>query len=309
MEHNQIGNKIRELRMRHNLTQAELGKQVGVSMQAVSKWERGGTPDIGVLLCIAQYFNITIDELLGRSPNNVDNLEDILYNTVLQTPDKSRAELAFRYCWAVLKGMSGIPALGDLEYSTVSIDDTENSRCRIANNGGVGYSVIFQDAHMLAVMPEPKDGFDMLLGKPEEYLDLFRLLSDPDTFQLFLFICTRSQSLFSIELAMQATGISEQKIREVFDIFANHNWLIKENADMDSGTITLYRSECKEFFLFFLIFAHEMIINPRFWYFSSVTKRDKPLLKHMPTEGDPPDSSEGREEEKDGAASHKHHKK
>lgn len=66
MEHNQIGNKIRELRMRCNLTQAELGQKVGVSMQAVSKWERGGTPDIEVLLSIAQYFNVTMDELLGR---------------------------------------------------------------------------------------------------------------------------------------------------------------------------------------------------------------------------------------------------
>ena len=54
MELNQIGNKIRELRIGHGLTQAELGKLVGVSMQAVSKWERGGTPDIEVLLSLAE---------------------------------------------------------------------------------------------------------------------------------------------------------------------------------------------------------------------------------------------------------------
>ena len=40
MYQNSFGTIIRELRLRSNLTQAELGKIAGVSMQAISKWER-----------------------------------------------------------------------------------------------------------------------------------------------------------------------------------------------------------------------------------------------------------------------------
>lgn len=50
---------------------------------------------------------------------------------------------------------------------------------------------------------------------------------------------------------------------------------------MEEGSITLYRQNYKETFLFFLFFAHEVIIRPRFWYFSSTTRRDQPLLNHI----------------------------
>ena len=82
MEHNQIGDKIRELRTRSNLTQAELGKLVGVSMQAVSKWERGGTPDIDVLLSVAKYFNISLDEMVGHTIDSTGRLDDVLYTEI-----------------------------------------------------------------------------------------------------------------------------------------------------------------------------------------------------------------------------------
>ena len=68
MKLNQIGNKIRELRMSCNMTQADLGDAVGVSMQAVSKWERGRAyPDVELLVPIARLFSVTLDELFGRN--------------------------------------------------------------------------------------------------------------------------------------------------------------------------------------------------------------------------------------------------
>ena len=62
-----IGNKIRELRRIHNLTQEELGDALGVSFQAVSKWECGiALPDISLVPAIARYFSISIDDLYDR---------------------------------------------------------------------------------------------------------------------------------------------------------------------------------------------------------------------------------------------------
>lgn len=61
---------ILEQRKKRNLTQEELAMLLGVSAQAVSNWERGGYPDITMLPNIANYFGITIDELLGNDKNN-----------------------------------------------------------------------------------------------------------------------------------------------------------------------------------------------------------------------------------------------
>ncbi|MDR0446597.1 MAG: helix-turn-helix domain-containing protein [Oscillospiraceae bacterium] len=61
-----VGTKIRTLRRARELTQEELAVSLGVSFQAVSKWERGdGYPDITLLPHIAGYFNVSLDELLG----------------------------------------------------------------------------------------------------------------------------------------------------------------------------------------------------------------------------------------------------
>ena len=55
------------------LTQEGLAQKLGVTNQAVSKWESGQScPDLALLPRIADLFGITIDELFGREPKAVD---------------------------------------------------------------------------------------------------------------------------------------------------------------------------------------------------------------------------------------------
>ena len=57
-----LGIKIKELRIENNLTQEDLAEQLGVSFQAVSRWETGVTyPDITLLPVLANMFNVTVD--------------------------------------------------------------------------------------------------------------------------------------------------------------------------------------------------------------------------------------------------------
>ena len=288
MKHNLIGNKIRELRMDHNMTQAELGNAVGVSMQAVSKWERGGTPDIDVLISIAHYFGVTMDELLGLVPDSSGQLSDVLFSTLLHSTAQNKMEEATDYCWSIFKGMSGLPSIQNYSYSSAFASDIENSRCRVSNNQGISYFLASQDARIFAISPEPEEGFNSMLSNDAEYVELFRFLSDPDVFRLLLFICTRPQSLFSKRLAANSTNISEIKVKKVFPEFEKRGWIVKENADMDGGAITLYRTACKEHFIFFLLFAREMIIHPKFWYLTCASKRTNPLLRPMESDKQDP---------------------
>ncbi len=61
-----IGENLKRLRREKDLTQEELAAHLGVSFQAISKWERGESyPDITILPALSNYFKITIDELVG----------------------------------------------------------------------------------------------------------------------------------------------------------------------------------------------------------------------------------------------------
>ena len=63
-----LGKNILELRRQRNATQEELAAELGVTAAAVSKWENGYTlPDILMLCALADYFQVTTDELLGRT--------------------------------------------------------------------------------------------------------------------------------------------------------------------------------------------------------------------------------------------------
>ncbi len=65
-----IGENIRKRRREANMTQEELGDAIGVSYQAISRWENGSTyPDIELLPTLANYFSITVDELIGCGSN------------------------------------------------------------------------------------------------------------------------------------------------------------------------------------------------------------------------------------------------
>ena len=70
-----LGNKIRELRRTQKRTQEELATALGVTSQAVSRWEAGGSyPDMELITPMAHYFGVSIDELFD---NNADRNKKI----------------------------------------------------------------------------------------------------------------------------------------------------------------------------------------------------------------------------------------
>lgn len=66
MDQEKIGKIIKDIRVRNNLTQADLANKYNVTYQAVSKWENGkNIPDISILKQMSKDFNIDINDLLG----------------------------------------------------------------------------------------------------------------------------------------------------------------------------------------------------------------------------------------------------
>ena len=74
-----LGEKIRKLRKRDGRTQEALAGALGVTSQAVSRWEAdSGYPDIETIPSIANYFHITIDELFGYNSERDKKIGKIL---------------------------------------------------------------------------------------------------------------------------------------------------------------------------------------------------------------------------------------
>ena len=74
-----IGDKIRELRRRDDRRQEDLANALGVTCQAVSRWESDtGYPDMELIPAIANYFGITIDELFGYESDRDAKIDAII---------------------------------------------------------------------------------------------------------------------------------------------------------------------------------------------------------------------------------------
>ncbi|MBR6527119.1 MAG: helix-turn-helix transcriptional regulator [Lachnospiraceae bacterium] len=74
-----LGNNIRQLRRRNKRTQEQLAVALGVTSQAVSRWESGGSyPDINLIPSIANFFEVSIDELFGYEGERTQRIDALV---------------------------------------------------------------------------------------------------------------------------------------------------------------------------------------------------------------------------------------
>lgn len=72
-----VGEKIANLRKEKNLSQLQLAEQLGVSRQAISKWESGtALPGIDNVIVLSCFFGVTIDFLLKEKVDEIHTIED-----------------------------------------------------------------------------------------------------------------------------------------------------------------------------------------------------------------------------------------
>jgi transcriptional regulator with XRE-family HTH domain len=98
----ELGKKIRQLRFKAGLTQEQLAGRMGVSPQAVSKWENAvALPDITALPLLAEVFGVSIDDLfdltneqrLNRIENSLDITEELPQDLFREYEDFLKAQL------------------------------------------------------------------------------------------------------------------------------------------------------------------------------------------------------------------------
>lgn len=93
----ELGNQIRQLRLRRGITQEAMAQHLGITAQAVSKWERGvATPDIAMLPDISAFFGVTIDELFALSDETrMERIQNMIWDVRYFDPADVKKEKHF----------------------------------------------------------------------------------------------------------------------------------------------------------------------------------------------------------------------
>lgn len=95
-----VANNISELRMANNMTQLELAEKLNYSDKTISKWERAeSSPDISVLVEIAELFGVTLD-YLAKSEHTQKEVIDIKPRE-MKYNRKAIAYISESACWIV----------------------------------------------------------------------------------------------------------------------------------------------------------------------------------------------------------------
>jgi len=264
-----IGKNIAELRKQKGVTQEILADAVGVSGQAVSKWEGGGSPDIELLQPIADYFDVTIDRLFGRSTHNFTDISGKVASYLRSTDDMDeRFRKVFELCWlmefATFGSMKLHPPPNE-EWHIHSIPDINALHGRqfsqILIDGGITSLGMNNDLRYFLAMPQPEEGWGKVLYYKDAYKDMFALLADEETLKTLFFLYSRNENKpFTPKFIEKHLGIMEEKavaILEGLEMF-----IYASEIEFDDEIKTVYNFDENPAFVPFLTFLEELLNKP-----------------------------------------------
>lgn len=166
-----IGGKIKEFRVKNKLTQEELAEKLGVTSQAVSRWECGlSLPDVSMIPLISKVLFVSADELLGCGSYSVPNHElckDLDCSGEILT--QSQIDSIFEGCDMVPDGISKkILVIDDAPFMRMMLEDifTKSGHTVLqAENGEMALRMLEEekvDLCTLDIMMPGMNGMDVL---------------------------------------------------------------------------------------------------------------------------------------------------
>lgn len=275
-----IGKQIASLRKEKGVKQEELAKYVGVSTQAVSKWENGGVPDIELLPKIADFFAVSIDSLFSRNTSD-SNLQSTLMKKIIETPDEQKIKAAFNLCYDIERALMPYPKYTDdnnLEDYEKAIGRNEQRYSSMMRNDGFTLMGIANLRQYFLLVPEPRSTNDAYF-KDVDYPAFFKDMSDKTFFNACVFLNQRdAKKAFTPMLLVKNLGIDAQKADEILKMLKKYHLIDSSQIEMDDEVRMVYQFRPTPSFVALLIFAREMIDRPEiFVYYSG--GRTEPYFK------------------------------
>lgn len=260
-----IGLKIKELRGVSNVTQEDLAKAVGISTQAVSKWENGGLPDIELLPLIANFFNVTIDSLFDMPSFDIGNIEDNLVKYIVNIPTQKEKFLTLmELCWKIV---NNIPSSSheDLKSLKEITERHEVSHMEVSQKEGVAMMRIAKDESFFFVAPKPENDYNYLLNSKDLCIQAFKILSNSDTFNVLIFLNSRINKGFTPNLLEKEFSINHKRAEEIIEELKILNLIKTTEIELDDNLIKTYSLNRKPAILGLLAFIDMIVKRPNLY--------------------------------------------
>ena len=274
-----IGQYIKKYRMEKGLTQEQLGQLVGVTTQAVSKWECGGTPDAELLPGLSDALEVSIDALFGREEKS---LTLSLAQKLCHMSEEEAMHYAFDICWAMEFGLMHDPTPD----SVVKVHlDFANLDCvphpnfaRIMRDSGMATARIAPGFRHFFMMLEPEGSLSAQLSSVEDLCRVFTLFSDETLLRILLSMYQRLNTPVAASLITRNTGLPSEVVERYLDILCQNNLVKRTAIATAAGDIYSYMFNQESAVVALLCFADELVRRENhefFWSFS----RTKPLFQ------------------------------
>ena len=208
-----IGENIKRYRLEKGMTQEQLANIVGVSNQAVSKWECDGSiPDGLLFVPIADALGVTTDNLFGRETIYEKDIYQGIIKLINQTPFENRMEKAREICWQTEKGLFGGVKY---EYRPSELKNQTYSSYVTSDTGFTSISHR-SDTSFFSLFTEPPEGFDVLKQYSEKFREFFEALGDEYVMKSFFLIYSQIQGYtFEKEVLAKECGIPDDRLDDV----------------------------------------------------------------------------------------------
>ncbi len=220
---------LQALRKEKKVTQEQLANFLGVSPQAVSKWENGSYPEGDLLPAIADYFGVSIDYLYGRCDREKSIEEKVFEavydSTVKEFEETGRADCHYKTTnlirninWAIQMGLW----VNNRNYTDPMRDPKEHPKeaSVIFDDVFYTYMGLREDNDICFFLNKTADYdiFEELLKDTTKVEKLFRILSDKDNIRIISFLYTLKPGEFvSDDVIAKSLGIEKAKVIELMD--------------------------------------------------------------------------------------------
>lgn len=260
-----IGFKIKILRNEKNVTQDELARAVGISTQAVSKWENGGAPDIELLPRIANFFNVSIDSLFDMEVN-YENIETVIENYIASYPTKKeRFNVLIELCW---KMTLNIPGTNKSESTALRkiLDENRVRNTEVTQDEGIALMRIAKEGTFYFAAPKPDNHFNYLLNNQALIINAFKILSNKDTFSGLIFLNSRDNKNFTSDLLVKELGVNINRAEAIIEELKILNFIKVSELELDGEILKTYSLRKNPALIGLLAFINQIVKRPNNFY-------------------------------------------
>lgn len=271
MAPNHLSENLKRLRKQAGLTQEALSKQLSISAQAVSRWERGGAPDIELLPKLAEVFNVSLDDLFGFTSHYGDPGE-FVFQQVCSAPPEERIDRANQLAWQLLKiTAASLDSSDSGSYRFFTSNENLNRKdsdtpenlptlTYTSFNSGLMQASTAKDFRYTLFMPEPEDGFSAIMKDCEDYRRFFACLAKPHWVELLAFFYTlKDPYYFMATLPSERLGIPLPETEAILQEMYECRLVQQVHAEAPDGTRRIYRAPLDTSLVAFLYMATEVM--------------------------------------------------